>query len=140
MGHAGLGPEIEAVVSAKPFSVAEQYARFIGRESVATGTVVMHHGRVKIPGKVLSEFAAVILEALVEDVVDGLRLIAGEAAWNFQLHRILVIHRLGRVGPGDDVLLVVCSAATRREAFAACSWLVDEIKKEHLIRLQELPG
>ncbi|MBN2704845.1 MAG: molybdenum cofactor biosynthesis protein MoaE [Deltaproteobacteria bacterium] len=135
-----MGSDIEAVVSANPFSVVEQYARFIARESVVTGTVVMHHGRVKTPGKVLPEFAVVGLEALVEDVADGLRLIAEEAAWNFQLHRILVIHRLGRVGPGDDVLLVICSAATRREAFAACSWLVDEIKKENLIRLQELPA
>ena len=40
---------------------------------------------------------------------------------------------------GDDVWLVICSAATRSDAFAACAWIVDEVKKEQLIGLRELP-
>ena len=139
MGHVVNEVEIEVAVATEPFAVAEIYSKFIEKESDATGTVVMHHGRVKYPGKVLSDFRVVSLDALVDDVCEGLRTIAVDAAWHFILHRIFIMHRLGLVERGGDVLLVICSAATRRDAFDACSWIVDEIKKERLITLRELP-
>ncbi len=139
MGHVVNKADIEVAVGTEPFTVAEIYSKFIEKESVATGTVVMHHGSVKYPGKVLSDFRVVSLDALVDDVCEGLRTIAVDAAWHFILHRIIILHRLGLVERGGDVLLVICSAATRRDAFDACSWIVDEIKKEQLITLRELP-
>ena len=139
MGQVSNEAEVEVAVATEPFLVAEIYFQFIEKESEATGTVVMHHGRVKYPGKVLPDFRVVSLDALVDDVCEGLRTIAVDAAWNFLLHRISIMHRLGTVERGGDVLLVICSAATRRDAFDACSWIVDEIKKERLITLRELP-
>ena len=139
MGQVGKEAGIEVVVATEPFSVGEIYFRFIEKESEATGTVIMHHGRVKYPGKVLPDFRVVSLDALVGDVCEGLRTIGVDAAWNFTLHRIFILHRLGIVERGGDVLLVICSAASRRDAFDACSWIVDEIKKEQLIALRELP-
>ncbi len=139
MGEIGRKPEIEVTVTSEPFAAEELYARFAGREGPATGTIVMHHGRVKVPGKLVPDFSHVTLDALVEDVVDALRRVAGDATWKFHLHRIFILHRLGSVGPGDGVLLVICSSATRREAFAACAWLVDEIKQEKIIALREWP-
>ncbi|MBN2809738.1 MAG: molybdenum cofactor biosynthesis protein MoaE [Deltaproteobacteria bacterium] len=139
MGRAVNEAYIEVALATEPFAVAEIYSRFLANECAATGTVVMHHGRVKYPGKVLPEFRSVTLEALVDDVSEGLRTIAIDASWNFLLHRIFLQHRLGAVERGGDVLLVICSAATRRDAFAGCAWIVDEIKKEQLIALRELP-
>lgn len=138
MGVVGKEVDIEVAVSTEPFAADEIYAQFIEKESDATGTVVMHHGRVKYPGKIVSDFRVVSLDALVGDVCEGLRTIGVDAAWNFALHRIFILHRLGTVERGADVLLVICSAATRRSAFDACSWIVDEIKKEQLIALREL--
>ena len=139
MGQVVNEAGIEIAVATEPFKVGEIYAQFIEKETDATGTVVIHHGRVKYPGKVLPDFRVVSLDALVGDVCEGLRTIAVDAAWNFLLHRIFIMHRLGTVERGSDVLLVICSAATRRCAFDACSWIVDEIKKERLIALHELP-
>jgi len=139
MGRVVNEADIEVAVVTEPFTVAEIYSQFIEQEGIATGTVVMHHGRVKYPGKELPDFRVVSLDALVGDVCEGLRTIASDAAWNFLLHRIFIQHRLGSVERGGDVLLVICSAATRRDAFDACSWIVDEIKKEQLIALTELP-
>ena len=139
MGHVVNEVEIEVAVATEPFAVAEIYSKFIEKESDATGTVVMHHGRVKYPGKVLSDFRVVTQEDLVSNSQDGWRIIVVDAAWHFILHRIFIMHRLGLVERGGDVLLVICSAATRRDAFDACSWIVDEIKKERLITLRELP-
>ena len=139
MGRVVNEADIEVALATEPFVVADIYSRFIKKESVATGTVVMHHGRVKYPGKELPDFRVVTLDALVNDVCEGLRTIAKDASWQFLLHRIFILHRLGTVERGSDVLLVICSAATRRDAFDACSWIVDEIKKEQLISLSELP-
>lgn len=139
MGESGRKPDIEVAVTTEPFGVAERYALFAGREEPVTGTIVMHHGRVKVPGKMVPDFSRVTLDALVDDVVEALRHVAVDATWKFHLHRIFILHRLGTVVPGDDVLLVICSATTRREAFAACAWLVDEIKQEKIIALKEWP-
>ncbi len=139
MGESGNRPEIEVTVTTEPFAVTRLYGGFLEREENATGTIVMHHGRVRSPGKQLADFSRVSLDALVGDVNEGLRQIAIDATWKFHLHRILIRHRLGEARPGDDILLVICSSATRAQAFAACAWLVDEIKKEKLITLRELP-
>ncbi len=139
MGQVGKEADIEVALATDNFIVDEIYAQFVAGESDATGTVVMHHGRVKYPGKVLPDFRIVSLNALVDDVCSGLRNIAQDAGWKFLLHRIYILHRLGEVERGGDVLLVICSAATRNDAFKACAWIVDEIKKERLIALKELP-
>jgi molybdopterin synthase catalytic subunit len=139
MGETGRKTEIEVAVTTAPFAVNELYDDFVSREEPVTGTIVMHHGRVKVPGKVVVDFSRVTLDALVDDVVTALHQVAREATWKFHLHQIFIQHRLGEVGSGDDVLLVICSSATRREAFAACAWLVDEIKQEKIIALREWP-
>ncbi len=139
MGQIGKEADIDVAVATDKFFVDEIYAQFVAGESDATGTLVMHHGRVKYPGKVLPDFRIVSLNALVDDVCAGLRNIAQDASWKFLLHRIYILHRLGEVERGGDVLLVICSAASRGDAFNACAWVVDEIKKERLIALKELP-
>jgi len=139
MGQVGKEADIEVAVATEQFPVAEIYAQFAAGESDAVGTMVMHHGRVKYPGKILPDFHLVSLDALVDDVCEGLRTIAIDASWKFLLQRIYILHRLGEVERGGDVLLVICSAVTRVDAFKACAWIVDEIKKEQLIALRELP-
>ncbi|HZK06502.1 MAG TPA: molybdenum cofactor biosynthesis protein MoaE [Actinomycetaceae bacterium] len=39
------------------------------------------------------------------------------------------LHRVGILEVGDVALLAAASAAHRSEAFAACMWIVDEIKR-----------
>lgn len=44
--------------------------------------------------------------------------------------RATAAHRVGALTIGDLAFAAVVSAAHRREAFEACSWLVDEVKKQ----------
>jgi len=46
------------------------------------------------------------------------------------VHQVCVQHQSGRVPVGRLALFVGVRAAHRREAFAACQFLVDEIKRE----------
>jgi molybdopterin synthase catalytic subunit len=51
---------------------------------------------------------------------------AAERRW--PLLGVTVIHRYGRIAPGEDIVLVVTAAAHRQEAFAAAEFLMDYLK------------
>jgi molybdopterin synthase catalytic subunit len=66
--------------------------------------------------------------------------IANEAADRWPLTGLTVIHRFGKIRPGEDIVLVVAASAHRRAAFEAADFLMDYLKtrapfwkKEHLI-------
>lgn len=40
-----------------------------------------------------------------------------------------IVHRLGRIPVGRDSVAIACSSAHRREAFDACAWAMDEMKR-----------
>ncbi len=50
-----------------------------------------------------------------------------EKRWPVQSIRL--VHRIGRVNAGEASLWVELVATHRGEAFAACQWLIDEMKK-----------
>ncbi len=58
-----------------------------------------------------------------------LRAIAEECARNFSLMQLEVAHRIGFVAVGEASLLVRVCSKHRAEAFRACAWIVDELKK-----------
>jgi len=41
---------------------------------------------------------------------------------------VTVVHRYGRIAPGDNIVLVVTAAAHRQDAFAAAEFLMDYLK------------
>jgi len=130
---------ITAFVSEQPFDHLKLYSEFLERETDATGTVVLHHGRVKRPGKQVPNFSSVELKPLVDDVDSRLAAIARSAEEKFTLNQVLIVHRLGMIGECDTVLLAIVSGKSRDICFAGCSWIVDEVKKEEFIQLIELP-
>jgi molybdopterin synthase catalytic subunit len=54
--------------------------------------------------------------------------IAGEAAQRFGLQDWLIVHRIGRIAPGEAIVFVATASAHRREAFEACDCLMDYLK------------
>lgn len=130
---------ITAYATDKPIDHLSLYQTFLDQDTDRTGTVVIHHGMVKRPGKQVADFSAVELKPLSADVDLRLAGLAAETAQRFALNQILLVHRTGRIGPRDSVLLVIVSGTTRDRCFAACSFLVDEIKNEAFIQLIEHP-
>lgn len=53
-----------------------------------------------------------------------------EAKRRWPLNRAALVHRLGRVPVGEASVVVAVSAAHRSEAFEACRFLIDTLKKE----------
>jgi adenylyltransferase/sulfurtransferase len=79
-------------------------------------------------------------EAYVELAVkEGERIVA-EAVRRFGVRRARCVHRVGDLALGDLAVWVGVSAPHRGEAFAACRWIIDEVKhrvpiwkKEHYV-------
>ena len=51
-----------------------------------------------------------------------------EANQRWDLNGSLIIHRYGRLEPGDNIVLVACASAHRESAFDACHFLIDWLK------------
>lgn len=58
----------------------------------------------------------------------ALEAIVAEAASRWPLDGVRLIHRVGRLTPGDPIVLVVVASAHRRSAFEACDFIMDYLK------------
>jgi molybdopterin synthase catalytic subunit len=58
----------------------------------------------------------------------ALEKIVAEARSRWNIYDALVIHRVGTLKPGDQIVLVVVAGAHRGEAFNACEFLMDYLK------------
>ncbi len=59
-----------------------------------------------------------------------LRRIAGEAASRWPVSGLTIIHRHGRIAPGEDIVLVVASSTHRAAAFKAAEFVMDYLKTD----------
>ncbi len=89
------------------------------------GAVVLFLGSVRADEGV----AALEYEVYVPMAKKVLAELADHAKEKFHVLDVSVVHRLGRVPLGEDSVAIACSAAHRREAFDACAWVMDEVKR-----------
>ena len=54
--------------------------------------------------------------------------IVDEATRRWALEGVTLIHRVGTLKPGDQIVLVLTAAAHRGEAFSACEFIMDYLK------------
>jgi molybdopterin synthase catalytic subunit len=63
------------------------------------------------------------------DIEEELRIISDEIRKKWEIEDVLMMRRLGRLNIGDVISLVAVSSPHREEAFNACSYGVDKLKK-----------
>ncbi len=56
--------------------------------------------------------------------------IADQARARFGLDDLVVLHRVGRIAPGEPIVFVATAAGHRRAAFEACDFLMDYLKSK----------
>jgi molybdopterin synthase catalytic subunit len=54
--------------------------------------------------------------------------VEAEAGQRWPLQASLIVHRVGALNPGDNIVLVVTASAHREAAFSACEFLMDYLK------------
>jgi molybdopterin synthase catalytic subunit len=62
-------------------------------------------------------------ERAIEAMIDA-------AMQRFEIRAARVIHRVGRLLPGEQIVLVVVTSAHRGQAFQACEFLMDYLKTQ----------
>jgi molybdopterin synthase catalytic subunit len=97
------------------------------------GAVVTFLGTVRDDGIEMME-----LESFREAVLQELESIRGEAMGRFGLKSAVIVHRVGLLSVGDNIVAIVCSAAHRDEAFQGCRYIIEELKKRAPIWKKEI--
>lgn len=74
----------------------------------------------------------------VKGTAEGeLQQIAGEARQKWQLDNIAISHRIGKLKVGDINLVVAVASAHRKEALAACRYVINRFKQKLPTRKKE---
>jgi molybdopterin synthase catalytic subunit len=68
-------------------------------------------------------------EAYAEMALAQMRRIAAEARAIWPIGRLAMVHRTGEVAPGVASVMIAVACPHRHEAFEACRWLIDTLKK-----------
>lgn len=92
----------------------------IGAVATFTGLVRGHTREDDISALTLEHYPGMTERAIEAMIV--------EAEARFGIQSALVIHRVGRLLPGERIVLVAVAAPHRRAAFQACEFLMDYLK------------
>ena len=112
-------------VQEEAFDAGQELAKL--RESEVTGATAMFLGSVRglSEGRNLSSMTLEHYPGMTEK---ALQEIEQEARKRFDIKASLIIHRYGKLLPGDDIVLVITQSDHRKDAFAACEFLMDWLK------------
>ena len=92
----------------------------IGGIASFVGVVREMAGEAKIGAMTLEHYPGMTERALAE--------IEAEARRRWPLEACLIIHRYGRLEPGDRIVMVATASAHRQAALEACAFLIDWLK------------
>ena len=110
----------------EPFDAAAESKKLtagraeIGAVVTFTGICRASEDGEKIDALTLEHYAG-MAEAEIERHVE-------EAKQRWPLLGVTVIHRFGRIAPGEDIVLVITASSHRQAAFAASEFLMDYLK------------
>ena len=65
-------------------------------------------------------------------------LVGAEQRWS--LLGVTIVHRIGKLRPGEDIVLVLVASEHRQDAFDACDYLMDYLKTEAVFWKREQQG
>lgn len=69
------------------------------------------------------------VEAYEEIALRDMEEIRSEAIEKFRLHSVDIVHRIGKLGVGENILVIVVGAGHRHEGFHGCEYILERIKE-----------
>jgi molybdopterin synthase catalytic subunit len=113
-------------VQRQDFDIGAEVARLTkGRTDI--GAIVTFTGTVR-GGPEGAGVAGMMLEHYPGMTEDELARVEAEAGRRWPLLASLIVHRVGALKPGDNIVLVVTASAHRQAAFEAADFLMDYLK------------
>jgi len=92
----------------------------VGAVVAFVGTVRDMNDGSQVQGMTLEHYPGMTEKSLEEIII--------QARGRWDLYKTLVIHRVGRLLPENQIVLVAVTSAHRGEAFAACEFIMDYLK------------
>ncbi len=115
------------LVSEADFDVAKEYQRL--SESHGSGAVVMFAGKVR-DMNLGDQVTSLHIEHYPGMTEKSLSDICSQATARWQLDEIRVIHRVGTLAMGEQIVFVGVASIHRGEAFQACEFIMDYLKTQ----------
>src|ERR1700734_3824979 len=113
------------VVQEADFDIAAETARLAG---AGVGGIASFIGTVRAELGAASQATGLRLEHYPGMTEKALAGIAAEAEARWQLTGCTIIHRVGRLLPGDNIVFVAAASAHRTAALQATAFLIDWLK------------
>lgn len=114
-------------VQREDFSIDEELRRVRARSKRIGGIAIfLGTARDRSKGKDVDGITFEHYEGMAQK---KLREIRDRALKTFDVIELLVLHRYGEIGIGENIVLIIAGAEHRAEAFQACKWAIDELKQ-----------
>lgn len=96
--------------------------------SESDGSDIVFIGRVRNNSRG-KDVTLIDYEIYPEMALKELNKIADEAILNYGLNRCIIVHRYGKVYPGETSIVIVVSTPHRAETYDGSRYIIDEVKK-----------
>ena len=125
-------------IQAEDFSVDQEWSALRERLDANAGAVAAFVGLVReVHGDRGSSLELEHYPGMTERSVEA---VVAEAEQRWSLAAVTVIHRVGRLRPTDQIVLVLTASAHRSEALAACEFIIDRLKTDAIFWKRETAG
>ncbi len=125
---------LDVRIQGEDFDVGREQA-LIEDAAADVGGVVSFTGRVRrsvfdagVAGESVSEVQALEIEHYPGMTERSVEVVAEEAGRRWPLSALTVIHRVGRLEPGSQIVLVLAASRHRQAAFDAARFVMDYLK------------
>ncbi len=110
-----------------PFSLDEEIGR-LKKSSESIGAIVTFLGTTRdiSQGKPVSKLEFEHYPGMAEKKLEEIR---GKALKDYGVTDVVIIHRVGILPVGENIVLIAVAARHRDEAFRACRFCIDELKR-----------
>jgi molybdopterin synthase catalytic subunit len=122
--------EADFDVAAEWRAMREALGGNAGAIAAFCGLVRDVHGESEVKGLFLEHFPG-FTERSLDSILDRV-----ERRWT--LDAVSVLHRVGRMHPGEQIVLVLVAGRHRSEAFAACELVMDYLKTDAIFWKKEI--
>ncbi len=120
-------------IQTNDFDVSTELAALQGQD-LRVGAVCSFVGTVRdtqaLTGQARDEVQAMELEHYPGMTEKSIEAMIDEAHRRFDFYAARVVHRVGRLMPSDQIVLVAVASAHRGESFKACEFLMDYLKTQ----------
>lgn len=127
----------EIRIQSADFSLSVEYAKCVEKAGGSCGAIVSFVGLVRdsdgdddVAGLCLEHYPG-MTEASIEKILQDAR-----KRWSLQ--HVRVIHRVGSLMAGSQIVLVIVASSHRPDAFAACEYIMDFLKTEAVFWKKEI--